>query len=720
MFLHPYLLAGLAACAVPVLLHLLMQRKPRPLVFPAVRFLLQRRSTNQRRMQLRNVALMLLRVAVLAALILALARPRLFASAAASLTGKDARVVLLVDTSPSMEYDVAGVSRLEEAVTRGKELLDALGSDSRVAVLDSGELGDEPFLSLADARARLSRLRIRYSAGSLNRAAERGLDLLARERRPEGPALAMFLLTDRARAAWDQRGTIPKRPDDVAVRVIDVGASSPRALGIESAEVVPPVVAPGREYQVRVRVRGTPTGHEASIACKLDIEEDARADRKPVKLERGQDTEVLVFTGRQAPEGRAAADTPFGLRVWVEARGRMPFFDARHATLVVRGRRRMLCLTGPDGQGGDWPRAIAALRAFTAEVKTFAEAGKDDLAPYACVAVCQPEEVPAGWWDRLAEYVKNGGGLAVIPGEGATPRAFNAAGDGVLPALLDVPEDASEARPARWEKFQGAHPLMAPFVKWARAGADFSRPEYWPFARRFWRLGPLQAGATAIASYDLPGRPPALLERRVGKGRVVLFTTPLDRANIRGRDVQWTNFWQDNASFGLVLIDQVSKYLAGEQGSPRLAFPCGVEVSVPLPLPQTPPYTLRGPGLAAGERSVRAPAPGADAAIPQARLPGNYTVLDGRDQPVAGFSLDVSSREGDLTRIEASELEAVFGEGCVAEPGSGSLRDALSGGKAEPFELLPWLMMALLAVMTGEGLLANRYYGSPPEGEEKG
>ncbi|MBY0231063.1 MAG: BatA domain-containing protein, partial [Gemmataceae bacterium] len=73
MFLHPYLLAGLAACAVPVALHLLMRQKPKRLVFPAFRFLLQKKNANQRRMKLQNLLLMLLRVAVLAFLVLALA-----------------------------------------------------------------------------------------------------------------------------------------------------------------------------------------------------------------------------------------------------------------------------------------------------------------------------------------------------------------------------------------------------------------------------------------------------------------------------------------------------------------------------------------------------------------------------------------------------------------------------------------------------------------------
>ncbi len=716
MFLHPYLLAGLLACGVPVLLHLLMRQKPKPLVFPAFRFLLQRRTTNQSRMRLRNVLLMLLRVLVLAALVLALAQPRLFGGAAGTLAGKDARVILLIDTSPSMEYGVAGVSRLDEAVSRARELLAAIGADSRAAVLDSGDLIDEKFGTLAEARDRLGRLRIRPGAGSLNRAAERGIDLLAKERRPDGPALAMYIFTDRTEAAWDKRGTTPKRPEDVAVRVVDVGAETPRDLGIESVEVVPPAVVPGGAYQVRVKLRGTPTGHNTHVSCKLDSEADDKTGRMTVEMAKGQDTDSVVFE-RRAPSERPPADMPLGLRVWVGTSDNMAFNNARHATLVVRGGRKMLCLTTAGGNPGVWPKAIRFQGAFAFEVRNFTEASAFDLSEYAAVAVCQPEEVPPGWWAKLAAYVTNGGAVAVIPGGDEVKIGNFNDGEAILPAKLDRLEDAPKEGTAPWDRFSAAHPLTAPFVKHIREGADFGRRDYWPFVRRYWRLGPLEKDASVIATYAAPGGPAALAERRVAKGRVVLFTTPLDLR--KTGDLQWTNYWEGGASFGFVLIGEASKYLAGEDAAPRTAFPCGQEVSLRLPSPLVPPYSLDGPGLGAAERRVGTPPAGGDASIPQARQPGNYTVKDGKGRAVAGFSLDVPSREGDLRRIEKEALEAIFGDKCVAQPGAGSLKAALTGGRAAPFELLPWLMMGLLAFMAGEGLLANRYYSTPPEGEEK-
>ena len=76
-FLTPMLLAGTALVAVPVVLHLVMRRKPVKHDFPALRFLRERAVANRRRLRLSHLLLLLLRMASNAQLALALARPTL-------------------------------------------------------------------------------------------------------------------------------------------------------------------------------------------------------------------------------------------------------------------------------------------------------------------------------------------------------------------------------------------------------------------------------------------------------------------------------------------------------------------------------------------------------------------------------------------------------------------------------------------------------------------
>src|SRR5438093_8446902 len=99
-FVHPFLLGGLLLVGIPVLIHLIMQQKPKRLPFPAFRFLLQRHRTNQRTLRLRHLLLLALRVLAIAAVCLALARPKLFSEGAFNLSeDRSIAAALLFDTS---------------------------------------------------------------------------------------------------------------------------------------------------------------------------------------------------------------------------------------------------------------------------------------------------------------------------------------------------------------------------------------------------------------------------------------------------------------------------------------------------------------------------------------------------------------------------------------------------------------------------------------------
>src|SRR6188474_1576593 len=83
-FVNLALLAGGISVAIPVVLHLMMRQKPRPMVFPALRFIQQRRIANQRRLQLRHWLLLALRCAAIGLVALALARPSVTSAAISS------------------------------------------------------------------------------------------------------------------------------------------------------------------------------------------------------------------------------------------------------------------------------------------------------------------------------------------------------------------------------------------------------------------------------------------------------------------------------------------------------------------------------------------------------------------------------------------------------------------------------------------------------------
>ena len=76
--IHAGLAAGAALAALPVILHLFMRQTPKHVIFPALRLIRERQQQSKKRMRVKNWLLLLARMAILALMALALARPSLY------------------------------------------------------------------------------------------------------------------------------------------------------------------------------------------------------------------------------------------------------------------------------------------------------------------------------------------------------------------------------------------------------------------------------------------------------------------------------------------------------------------------------------------------------------------------------------------------------------------------------------------------------------------
>ena len=157
-FITPMLLGGAALVAVPLVLHLIMRRKPVPHEFPALRFLRERAVANRRRLQVSHLFLLLLRMAAVALLALALARPVLRGAGWLADGEGPVAAALVFDTAPRMALREANETRLERAAKLARVLLDKLPEGSKVAVLDTAGAPAAFSPSAAAAAARVERL----------------------------------------------------------------------------------------------------------------------------------------------------------------------------------------------------------------------------------------------------------------------------------------------------------------------------------------------------------------------------------------------------------------------------------------------------------------------------------------------------------------------------------------------------------------------------------
>ena len=179
-FLHPWALAGLAGAAIPLLLHLLARREPPTVVFPAVRYLIATTQEHLRRLKLQNLLLLLVRTALIVALVLAAAGPTVARSGLPSHAASG--LVLIVDNSASSGAVVAGPSRLARLQEAGRSVLSRATPDDALWLMTADGVprrGDP-----ASLRRQLDALSVSPYRLDLGRALGLAGEVLAAESRP--------------------------------------------------------------------------------------------------------------------------------------------------------------------------------------------------------------------------------------------------------------------------------------------------------------------------------------------------------------------------------------------------------------------------------------------------------------------------------------------------------------------------------------------------------
>ncbi len=283
-FLQPLALLGLAAAAIPPVLHLLARRVPPTVLFPAVRYLEETEREQRPRLKLQHLLLLLLRTALIISVVFAAARP--VASIGVGLAHPPTALGLVVDNSLSSAAIVEGRRVLDRIAEKAEEVISRLTEQDQLWIVTadgvvrrSGRLealelmrGLEPLprrLDLAEAVRLLDRV---VSAAPL---AEREIVVLSDLQRSAwsgGDSVAVRVLlwrpqvravnrsVDSARAepsVWTSYGEVVAAVGGNtavpgAVRLVVNGREVARSVARSGDRLVMSVTSPGRGWQVGV------------------------------------------------------------------------------------------------------------------------------------------------------------------------------------------------------------------------------------------------------------------------------------------------------------------------------------------------------------------------------------------------------------------------------------------------------------------------------------
>ena len=119
-FLQPWVLAALPLVSLPIIIHLINQRRFQTVQWGAMMFLLSAKALSSGYSKLRHWLIMLLRMLAVAAVILAVGRPLSRGWLALAGGGRPDTAIVILDRSPSMQARDPAVEGTKLATGRGQ------------------------------------------------------------------------------------------------------------------------------------------------------------------------------------------------------------------------------------------------------------------------------------------------------------------------------------------------------------------------------------------------------------------------------------------------------------------------------------------------------------------------------------------------------------------------------------------------------------------------
>ncbi len=564
LFLAPWLLLGLTAAAIPLVLHLRRARHIEKIVFSTTRFFDEQFIRSARRARLQNLLLMLLRMALLCLLALALARPLLKMRGFTPLAGRR-RVAIVLDDSASMGMVTERGSLLDrarEAALKVVEDLSPTRGDSVTVILagerDAGPraLFDEPTPDLAAARQAIEQVRVTDLASNLDAAVAAAARALGAD--PDDPGadfgaggLEIFVISDLQQSAWAGE-TAAKLSPRIGLLLVSTQPALPAAADNLSVDAVQ-FGAPRPVLGVPFPLRALLTNHGDRLQrVEVDLVIDGQTvAHRSVQVAAAR-SHVVRFVHRFTVAGWAGGRVSIRL-AQAGHTDALPADNHRHFAVRVEQSIHVLAINGAPSRisakdelfffrlaltaGSDQPDAAAARRHVRIKQIEPDQLNADILARYPVVVMANQADLQPAQLQLLERYVDGGGGLWIALGDHVDPAAYNTwfgphrLHGGLLPARLGAQVlDADPLDPLDPDTggfvatVNRAHPAIAGF-----ADAQLGYLTSVRFTGRF----RIDAAAPSVLMSTSDGQP-VLVEKRFGRGRVMLLASTLDR--------DWTNF----------------------------------------------------------------------------------------------------------------------------------------------------------------------------------
>lgn len=457
-FLHPWAIwVGIAAAAVPVVVHLLTRPRPVRMPLSTLRFVREAIRQRRARHRLRDALVLALRTLAILLLALAVARPHWGDRPLVSdgQAGDAVRVVVL-DTSQSMGATDGGIAGLERARTiAARYLRYQPGLQANLVLAGASPRGvfEEPSTNFDALRDELARCRVLPQRLDVNRALELAARCLAPGSEDDQRRRELVVISDFQRANWS-RADFAQLPESTQIQLESTAPAEPPAnlavLGVNARTRT----SRGRAMQLEVEVGNFgPTARKAAVEVAIGPSTWRLEATCPPKR-RTTLSEEVEFRGLGWQSGRAtlvgvddalADDDTRPLVVQVRPKPVYVLLTRQSADRRPSSSHFLECSLVPDAVRGNRDKASADVRRIDP-----AQVDRTALAPADMIFLDHPGKLSDEAITLLAGLLRRGRPIVYVAGEmiDATnlKRLADAAGSGLQMPVEFIPPPADRRR----------------------------------------------------------------------------------------------------------------------------------------------------------------------------------------------------------------------------------------------------------------------------------
>ncbi|WP_224744349.1 BatA domain-containing protein [Pontibacter aquaedesilientis] len=405
-FLYPTFLIALAAIAIPIVLHLIQLRKAKRVEFSNVKFIQVSKDLTASQRNLKDILILICRICFIIFLVLAFSQPFLPASESGAPTDSS-QVTIALDNSLSMQniHEQEDLSLLTVAVDQAKQVLDLFPATTPISI--NSNLNRNRAASVATGEARNTLDMLDYSTRSL-------IPFLTGSASGSTSSEHVFVFSDFQKSSFEP-SSLNQLDSNRYYHLVPVKASSTSNVFVDSVYLTDEFIRPGGENQLHVKIYNASDKVIENCPVKLVIDEQQIAALN-MDLPPNQLTEAAIsfnFRGNSAKKAYILVeDYP------------VEFDNAYYFVLAPSGNLNILEIA--DNSSSPLQRLFLNEPFFrpthynTGNID-YSKMGESDL-----IILQGLNEIPSALVSTVAEYVKGGGSLVIIPSPSSQRAGYTA------------------------------------------------------------------------------------------------------------------------------------------------------------------------------------------------------------------------------------------------------------------------------------------------------